>query len=80
MQNDDQDRGRLAAEDIKMQAKKELTTAAKMPNVENTATADDDIMNEPKLESVLDPGKLEVIPEGRMRMTVRWTMRCQSFK
>ena len=64
MQSDDRDRDRLAAEDVKMKIKQDMTTAAAMPRTEDAATANDTVVNEPIFESVLDPGKLEVIPEG----------------
>ena len=62
MQLDEHDRDKLAAEDIRMQSKDESKV------VENTnepnATAKDDKRDSPKFQSVLQPGKLEAIPEG----------------
>ena len=80
MQLDEHDRDKLAAEDIRMQSKDESRV------VENTnepnATAKDDKQDSPKFQSVLQPGKLEAIPEGRMRTeSMRSpvaTMRCPS--
>ena len=64
MVNDDHDKEKFMAEDVKMKAKQELTSASKTPTNEPNATAAPDALDELFFESSVDRGELEVIPEG----------------
>ena len=68
MQGDEQDRDKLAAEDVKMKLKEEMTGSAQTMKNEPNVTAYVEKADEVMLETSIDRGKLEVIPEGRMRM------------
>ena len=81
MMNDDHDKGKLMAEDEKMKAKQELTSASKTTINEPNATAAPDALDDSVFESSLNNGELEVIPEGRMKaVRMPWTLTTKAIR
>ena len=67
MMSDEHDRERLAAEDVKMGSKDPPPShgQVKRRRPEPNATAnDDEVAQEPDMQSTVDTGRLAVIPEG----------------
>ena len=81
MMTDEHDHTKLAAENEKMKASEGTQGPGPMkrrrdePNATATAT-DDSAAKDPEFTSIIDKGKLAVIPEGR-RQAIR-TTRCPS--